>query len=85
MTKLKHLAKTIGYYNFFIYGLHHTIHSYPMWLTNQTMNPNHPKTPLIMRGLRTTHNREPDYHDSLHSIEVYTLYPQVVILSPFSD
>jgi hypothetical protein len=36
MTKLKRLAKTIGYSTFFIYELHHPIHDYPLRLTNQT-------------------------------------------------
>jgi hypothetical protein len=43
------------------------------------------QNPLVMSGLQTAHNHEHDYHDSLHSAEVCTLYPWVVIPSPFGD
>jgi hypothetical protein len=36
MIKLKHLANNVGYSAFFIYGLHHTVHTYPLRLTNKT-------------------------------------------------
>jgi hypothetical protein len=34
-------------------------------------------TPLIVWKVYVTHDREHDYHDSLHSADVAQLYPQV--------
>jgi hypothetical protein len=35
------------------------------------------QTHLIMWKVHVAHNREHDYHDSLHSTDVAQLYPQV--------
>jgi hypothetical protein len=48
-------------------------------------NPNRLKMHSFLQGLQTAHNHEHEYHDSLHSAEANTLYPWVVIPSPFGD
>jgi hypothetical protein len=43
--------------------------------SNRQVQPN--QTQLIMGNAHVAHDREDDYHDSLHSTEVAQLYPQV--------
>jgi hypothetical protein len=54
--------------------------SHPCIQTNQTQHSEQTQmnqTPLIMWKVHAAHDREHDYHDSLHSAEVAQLYPQV--------
>jgi hypothetical protein len=83
--KVNHLAKTISYFNFSSIGYTTQItvaHCNLPTRHNQTKSS---QNPLIMWGLQTAHNHEHVYHDSLHSVEVSTLYPWVVIPSPFEN
>jgi hypothetical protein len=83
--KVNHLDKTIGYFTFSSIGYtSQIIVAHCDWPTRHNQSKPYQNL-LILWGLQTAHNREHDYHDSLHSTEVCTLYPQVVILSPFSD
>jgi hypothetical protein len=83
--KVNHLAKTISYFTFSSIGhvTQITVAHCNLPTRHNQIKPS--QNPLIMRGLQTAHNREYDYHDSLHSAEISTLYPRVVISSSFSD
>jgi hypothetical protein len=83
--KVNHLAKTISYFTFSSIGYTTQITVAHCNLPTRHNQSKLYQNPLIMWGLQTSHNCEHDYHDSLHSVEVYTLYPRVVIPSPFDD
>jgi hypothetical protein len=54
--------------------------SHPSSETNQTQYTTRPKptiSELIVWKVHAAHDREHGYHDSLHSVEVAQLYPQV--------
>jgi hypothetical protein len=53
-----------------------THHNQIDYIPPQTKNPNQ-KSQLIMWEVHVAHDREHNYHDSLHSTEVAQLYPQV--------
>jgi hypothetical protein len=83
--KVNHLSKTISYFT--ISSIGHTTQiivahcDFPSRHNQSKPSQN----PLILQGLHTAHNHEHDYHDSLYSTEVCTMYPWVVIPSPFDD
>jgi hypothetical protein len=83
--KVNHFTKTISYFTILSIGYTTQITvAHCNWPTRH--NQSKPsQNPLILWGLQAAYNREHDYHDSLHSVEICTLYPWVVIPSAFDD
>jgi hypothetical protein len=83
--KVIQLAKTISYFNFSSIGYTTQITFAHCNLQTKHNESKPSQNPLIPWGLQTSRNCEHSYHDSLHSIEVSTLYWRVVIPSPFDN